>query len=237
MNLINDDCLIALTNIADKSVNLVIADLPYGQTDNEWDIKIDLDKLWKHLKRLGSNNCAYVFFTTTKFGFDLIASNKEWFRYDLVWDKVKSVGFLNAKKMPMRSHEMIYVFYNKLPTYNIVGNHILTKSQTSETLLNGNCYKNPKLKNMRNTYEPKLPVSILQYQTGSNSKNRNHPTEKPIDILEWIIRYYSNEGNTILDPTMGSGSTGVACKNLKRNFIGIEMDKTMFDGAVKRINE
>jgi len=238
MNLINDDCLNALTNIADKSVNLVIADLPYGQTDNTWDIKIDLVQLWQQLKRIGIPNCAYIFFTTTKFGFDLIASNKEWFRYDLVWHKSGSkAGFLNAKKMPMRSHEMIYVFYNKLPTYNIIGNHILTKSgNTGKPHLENGCYVNPKLMRLKTEYTPRLPVSVLEFESTNNSKKRYHATEKPIDLLEWLIRYYSNEGDTILDPTMGSGSTGVAASQMKRNFIGIEMDKDIYEVACKRIN-
>lgn len=235
MQLINDDCLIALTNIADKSVSLVIADLPYGQTNNAWDIKIDLVKLWSHLKRIGTTNCAYIFFTTTKFGFDLIASNKDWFRYDLIWQKNKPVGFLNAKKMPMRTHEMIYVFYNKLPTYNIVGNHTLATCKPQNCVMDKSCYgvKRP----VHSTYEPRLPTSILEFEATNNSKKRYHATEKPIPLLEWLIRYYSNEGETILDPTMGSGTTGVACLNMKRNFIGVEMDKTIYDVATERINK
>jgi DNA modification methylase len=235
MNLINDDCLNALTNIPDNSVNLVIADLPYGQTDNAWDIKIDLTKMWKHLKRVGTNNCAYIFFTTTKFGIDLITSNKDWFRYDLVWNKNKPVGFLNAMKMPMRSHEMIYVFYNKLPTYNIQGNHELTKRNTREVAFISGCYGN-KERPYKSEYTPRLPTSILNFDGVNTIKKRFHATEKPVDLLEWLIRYYSNEGDTILDPTMGSGSTGIACINMKRNFIGIEMDKGIFDVAQTRIN-
>lgn len=236
MDLINDDCLTALTSIADKSVNLVVADLPYGQTNNVWDIKIDLTKLWEHLKRIGTTNCAYIFFTTTKFGIDLILSNKDWFRYDLIWNKSKPVGFLNAKKMPMRSHEMIYVFYNKLPTYNIEGNHTKEKRIRNEQVSPDNsCYGTKRIAS--SDYTPRLPTSILNFETINNAKKRHHATEKPISILEWIIRYYSNEGDTILDPTMGSGSTGVACVNMKRKFIGIEMDKGIFDVACKRITE
>lgn len=236
MNLINDDCLTALTNIPDKSCHLVIADLPYGQTDNAWDIKIDLVKLWAHLKRVGTANCAYIFFTTTKFGFDLIASNKDWFRYDIVWRKDKPCGFLNAKKMPMRSHEMIYVFYNKLPTYNIEGNHILTKSVKKNCVKekDNGCYGI--IRPYKTEYTPRLPNSVLEFKTTSNSAKRHHTTEKPIPLLEWLIRYYSNEGDTILDPTMGSGSTGVAASLMKRNFIGIEMDKDIYEVACKRIN-
>lgn len=235
MNLINDDCLNALTNIADKSCHLVIADLPYGQTNNVWDIKIDLAKLWEHLKRVGTTNCAYMFFTTTKFGIDLIASNKDWFRYDLVWRKQRGVGCINSKKMPMRSHEMIYVFYNKLPTYNIEGNHTKQKRKGNDLPAKDGCYKIERV--VSTVYTPRLPLSVLEFDVTNNMKKRYHATEKPVDLLEWIIRYYSNEGDTILDPTMGSGSTGVACKNLKRNFIGIEMDKTIYDVAVSRMNE
>jgi DNA modification methylase len=235
MNLINDDCLNSLTNIADKSCHLVIADLPYGQTSNKWDVKIDLAKLWEQLKRIGTANCAYMFFTTTKFGIDLILSNKDWFRYDLVWRKDKGVGFINAKKMPMRGHEMIYVFYNKLPTYNIEGNHTKQKRKGNDIEAKEGCYNIERV--VSTVYTPRLPLSVLQFDGINNMKKRYHPTEKPVELLEWIIRYYSNEGDTILDPTMGSGSTGVACKNLKRNFIGIEMDKTIYDVAVSRINE
>jgi len=238
MNLINDDCLTTLTNIADKSCHLVIADLPYGQTNNAWDVKIDLAKLWEQLKRVGTTNCAYIFFTTTKYGIELIQSNKDWFRYDLVWNKVHSgAGFLNAKKMPMRSHEMIYVFYNKLPTYNIKDNHKFTAHYIEKNAISGTCYLSTKMCKMRNTYEPRLPNSVLTINGINTKKTRYHATEKPVDLLEWLIRYYSNEGDTILDPTMGSGSTGVACKNLNRKFIGIEMDKGIFDVACKRITE
>lgn len=234
MELINDDCLNALANVGDKSVSLVVADLPYGQTSNNWDIKINLTKLWEELKRVGTNNCAYMFFTTTKFGIDLIQSNKDWFRYDLVWRKDKGVGFINSKKMPMRSHEMIYVFYNKLPTYNIEGNHTKEKRKGNDKPAKDGCFNVVKV--VSTVYTPRLPLTVLEFNGINNSKKRYHSTEKPVDLLEWIIRYYSNEGDTVLDPTMGSGSTGVACLNLKRKFIGIEMDKDIFDVAVGRIN-
>lgn len=234
IKLINNDCLVALNDIPDNSINLVIADLPYGQTNCSWDIKIDLQKLWLQLKRICKINCAIIFFTTTKFGIDLIQSNKDWFRYDLVWTKDKPVGFLNAKRMPMRSHEMIYVFYNKLPTYNIEGNHKLTKQHKQNDGFIEGCYGAKR--QYKTEYTPRLPTSILDFKIINNIKKRFHATEKPVDLLEWLIKYYSNEGDTILDPTMGSGSTGVACKNLKRNFIGIEMDKGIFDIAQNRIN-
>jgi DNA modification methylase len=233
MELINDDCLNALTNIPDKSVNLVIADLPYGQTSNTLDIKIDLVKLWEHFKRVGTDNCAYMFFTTTKFGVELIQSNKEWFRYDLVWRKQKGVGFVNAKKMPMRTHELIYVFYKKLPTYNIDEYHTNQKRKGNDIEAKIGCYAIKRI--VSSVYTPRLPTSVLDFDTTNNAKKRFHQTEKPVDLLEYLIKYYSNQGDTVLDATMGSGSTGVACKNLNRNFIGIEMDKTIYDIAVERI--
>lgn len=233
IKLINNDCLVALKDVSDNSIDLVIADLPYGQTNNNWDIKINLTELWLQLKRICKSNCAIMFFTTTKFGIDLIQSNKDWFRYDLVWTKDKPVGFLNAKRMPMRCHEMVYVFYNKLPTYNIEGNHVLTKNNTQKTEYLNSCYGVKR--RCKTEYTPRLPTSILNFKTINNMTKRFHATEKPVDLLEWLIKYYSNEGDIILDPTMGSGSTGVACKNLKRNFIGIEIDKDIFDIAQNRI--
>jgi site-specific DNA-methyltransferase (adenine-specific) len=151
-------------------------------------------------------------------------------------NKEVGVGFLNSKKMPMRSHEMIYVFYNKQPTYNIVGNHIATPRNDANRISKTNsCYGEKKGQSY--DYTPRLPLSILDFERINNGKKRYHVTEKPIPLLEWLIKYYSNEGDTILDPTMGSGSTGVACKNLNRKFIGIEMDKVIFDIAFSRINK
>lgn len=230
------DCLEVLDSIDTNKVKLVIADLPYGQTDNDWDTKIDLNKLWIQLKRIGTNNCCYIFFTTTRFGYDLIASNPKWFRYDLVWNKKGSkAGFLNAKKQPMRGHEMIYIFYDKLPTYNIDDNHKLVSSGNTGNANNGSCYSNPDLKRMRTTYEPRLPQSVLDFEAMNTRKHRDHPTQKPIELLEWLIKYYSNEGDTILDPTCGSGSTLVACQNLNRNGIGIELDPLYYNTAKNRL--
>ncbi len=234
--LLQGDCLEVLDSLPTNKINLVIADLPYGQTDNDWDIKINLTELWKQLKRVCTNNCAYIFFTTTRFGYDLIASNPKLFRYDLVWNKVKPAGFLNGKKQPMRLHEMIYVFYEKLPTYNINDNHKLIGSNITGDPIGGSCYSNPHLTQMRTVYEPKLPQSILTFLTINTKKKRLHSTQKPVELLEWIIKYYSNEGDYILDPTCGSGSTLVACKNLKRNCYGIEMNETIYNTAKNRLD-
>ena len=230
------DCLDVLDSLPTNKINLVILDLPYGSTDNEWDIKINLDLLWSKLKRVCTNKCAYIFFTTTRFGYDLICSNPKWFRYDLIWNKVKPAGFLNAKKQPMRVHEMMYVFYDKLPTYNIDDNHKLVSSGNTGNPINGSCYSNPVLKRMKTVHEPRLPQSILNFVTVNNRQKRFHPTEKPNELLEWIIKYYSNEGDTILDPTCGAGGTLLACKNLNRNCYGIEMNETYYNTAKNRLD-
>jgi DNA modification methylase len=232
--LYNGDCLEVLKNIADSSVDLVIADLPYGQVKCEWDVIIDMTKLWEQLLRVGKERTAYVFFCTTKFGYSLIESNKKMFRYDLVWEKPNSrAGFLLSKKMPLRKHEMIYIFYNKLPTYNIEDNHVKQFETVYEGVKQTVVYGSTFAGSSKKVWEPGLPGSIISCNVNSKKK---HPTEKPQGILEWLIKYYSKRGDVILDPTMGSGTTGVACKTLGRSFIGIEMNKEYFDIATAQIS-
>jgi DNA modification methylase len=236
--LYNGDCLEVLKTLADSSIDLVITDLPYGQTACDWDIAIDMTKLWAQLLRVGKDNTAYVFFCSTKFGYSLIESNKKMFRYDLVWQKPDCrAGFLNARKMPLRNHEMIYIFYKKLPTYNIEDNHVKIQESLFNKKPGDSVYLN---KNGSNTsgkiYEPGLPGSVISCVVNRSKKQRKHPTEKPQGILEWLIKYYSKRGGVVLDPTMGSGSTGVACKTLSRSFIGIEMNKEYYDVASAQIS-
>ena len=394
--LFNGDCLEVMKTLEDKSIDLVFCDLPYGQTSCKWDCKIDLVEFWKQIMRIKKLNTPIFFTTTTKFGVELIQSapKKCFFRYDLVWVKSAPAGFLCAKKMPMRKHEMIYVFYEKLPfydlsrhthkflkkeevikkvkrdsTYGKIETHDLKtgknnavprydpplpvsvvkeegcygeKVSNSEAKYGQKCaqqydpplpvsvvkedtggatgkediYGNPnrdiedykkcgkKGKNQvlydpplpvsvvkedkhtlygevkelgiphTSTYDPPLPVSVVkeEYNTkegiiynGGNplpindysssgrkgsesaydpplpttmleikSTRGKHSTEKPVALMEWVLSYYSKEGDIILDPTMGSGSTGVACKNLNRKFIGIEMDAEIFEVAKSR---
>jgi len=233
IELYNDDCMNVLDNI-NHTIDLVILDLPYGQTSCDWDKKIDLQLLWTKLKKISKPNTAYIFFTTTKFGIELIQSNPKWFRYDIVWHKLNSgSGFLNAKKMPLRNHEMIYVFYNKLPTYNVSLYH--TKKVTTKTLPCQTKIYAGKKYSLHTEYEPRLPRSVLEYSTTNKSKKGFHSTEKPVELLKWLIQYYSNENDVVLDPTMGSGSTGVACKGLNRYFIGIEKNKEFYDIACDRL--
>ena len=233
MNLINGDCLNELKNIEDNSIDLCILDLPYGILELKWDKKIDLDKLWIELKRIGKDNTPYFFFCDMKLAVEIINSNPKWYRYDLVIQKSNKVGFFNGRKMPMREHELLIVFYKKLPTYNIDDYHIKIKKTQSKRLDNS-IYGNRKNKNhIIHINDPPLPSSILKMENKKDKKY--HKTQKSQDILEWIIKYYSNENDTILDATMGGGSTGVACKTLNRKFTGIEMDDNIFEIAKNRI--
>jgi len=378
MTLINGDCLNEMKKLADNSIDLIFCDLPYGQTSCKWDCKIDLEEFWKQVMRIKKLNTPLFFTTTTKFGVELInsAPKKCPFRYDIVWVKSSNCGFLSAKKMPMRKHEMVYVFYEKLPFYDLSSHthKFIKEGKKSEGDKGNECYgkfkyynngekgyepplpvsvvkeeedpqynkerkiatygnnKEIRKKNERGlTYDPPLPVSVvkeeskegLAYKPSFNQSNnadneyremgrkggesaydpplptsvvkdgsvneeyeglygglkapeyvsnnieRNklrrkykkegksesaydpplpttmleikstrgkHSTEKPVALMEWVLKYYSKEGDVVLDPTMGSGSTGVACKNMNRNFIGIEMDKEIFKIAESRVN-
>jgi site-specific DNA-methyltransferase (adenine-specific) len=285
MNLIQGDCLEKMKDISDNSVDLLFCDLPYGQTSCKWDCLIELELFWKQVNRICKAECPMFFTCSTKFGVSLINSNPKNFRYDLVWVKSAPCGFLNAKKMPMKKHEMIYVFYRKLPFYDLSSHsHKFLKEQVIKTEelckydVNKNAYgggkegriKISKKKQDHETkYDPPLPNSVIKENTNRNSElygkledngytseerktnvydpplpnsileikseKGKHATQKPTDLIEWCLKYYSKEGDTILDPTMGSGSTGVACKNMNRNFIGIEKDEEIFKIASERI--
>ena len=234
MELIHGECLEELNNIHSKSVDCFICDLPYGSTNCKWDKKIDLDLLWRELKRIAKNdNTPYFFFCDMRLAVEIINSNPKMFRYDIVIHKSNKVGFLLSKKMPMREHELLLVFYKKLPTYNIQENHKKNVIKNKPYTFNSSVY-GVGVKPGRYYYDPPLPTSIIKMYNPTN--RRFHSTEKSQNVLEWIIKYYTNEGDTILDPTMGSGSTGVACKSLNRSFIGIELDDEYFNVSNDRIN-
>ena len=233
MKLLNGDCLELLKDIEPKSVDLVFCDLPYGQTFCDWDNKIDLTKLWVEFKRIAKPNTPFFFTCTTKFGYELIKSNEKWFRYDLVWEKSSPCCFLSAKKMPMRKHEMIYVFYEKLPLYDISSHqHKFVLFRDAYSAGESHLYGNSKCSE-RHKYDPPLPTSILTV----NSERGKHRTQKPTELMKWVLKYYSKEEDVILDPTMGSGSMGVACKDMNRQFIGIEIDKDIYKVACERLLE
>jgi len=244
------DCLEVMKDIKDNSIDAIICDLPYGTTQNKWDSVIPLDLMWYEYERIIKNNGAIVLFSDSIFTAKLILSNEKLFKYELVWDKVVPSGFLNANKMPMRRHENILLFYKKLPTYNKqmkprnpnahslgrVENYTKSKGKAEQS--NYGVINDKKINKIKD-YSLKNPDSILEFTKG-NSRGKYkklHPTQKPLKLLEWLVKTYTNQGDTILDNTMGSGTTGVACKNLNRNFIGIEKDKNYFDIASKRIKE
>ena len=245
MNLIKGDCLIELKNIPDKSVDFVFLDLPYHCTGCKWDQKIDLSALWKELKRIARGDRTPFFFScTTKFGYELIKANEKWFRWDLVWKKNRAAGFLNAYKLPMRKHEMIYCFSKKTPEYD-VSSHKTGKTKIgnskgdiylAEAAINSeNYYHKDHTKQILNAPLPTSDITPSSWCEFNNDENTGHRTAKPVALMEFLLKYWTKPGWTVLDPTMGSGSMGIACKNMGRNFIGIELDPEIYDLAKKRI--
>jgi site-specific DNA-methyltransferase (adenine-specific) len=237
--LLKGDCLEEMKKIERNYVDMVLVDLPYGQTSCDWDVKIDLVAMWKELERICKSNCNYIFFTTTKFGVELINSRPSWFRYDLVWEKSVAVGHLSANKMPMRSHEMIYVFgkpsakgkiYNPQKT---PGNPYKKKAHINNTKDVYGQIGQPELENKSGDRHPR---SVQKFSQDCVFKKTFHRTQKPINICEWLIKTYSNEGDVVMDFTMGSGSTIISSINTNRKYIGIEMNDEIFDIAMKRIN-
>jgi len=353
--LIHGDCIEELKKLKDNTVDLLFCDLPYGQTNCQWDCLIDLSQFWKEVNRVCKDTTPMFFCCSTRFGVSLINSNPKNFRYDMVWVKSSPCGFLNAKKMPMKKHEMLYVFYRKLPLYDLSSHThkfikptprdvklteesiygtidrpdckerqscsnyepalpttVIKEEKFQTSILYGNGGKDKqkktprkikilekaeyvptlptsilreeceslygtekgkvfiydedgKLRNSETRYEPPLPVTVLR-ETDTNqcydgnvtynyeerdgaiyepplpnsileikSEKRKHATQKPTALIEWCLKYYSKEGDTILDPTAGSGSTAVACKNMKRNYICIEKDPEIFKVMEERL--
>jgi site-specific DNA-methyltransferase (adenine-specific) len=243
------DCLEEMKTIDDDSVDFIFCDLPYGHTSCKWDCKIDLDKFWIEIMRIKKLRTPIFMTTTTKFGVELINSAPKNcpFRYDLVWVKSHSTSFLHAKHRPMTKHELVYVFYERLPFYDLSSHkHKLsqyigvkedkqTNNYKAKRIIykdeNGNVIKEGQSGKNHTKYNPPLPTSILEVK----SVKGKHSTEKPVALIEWLLKYFSKEGDVVLDPTMGSGSTGVACKNLNRKFIGIELDDDIFEVATTRL--
>lgn len=230
-----------MKEIPDKSIDMVLCDLPYGTTHNKWDVIIPFGDLWMEYNRICKDNAAILLFAQGMFYCDLVNSNKKMFRYNLIWDKQLKSGFLNAKRMPLRQHEEIAVFYKKMPTYNPQFNkgqplHSKGTSYIAKEIINNN-YGNFNIpNNERVGSTKKYPSSILSFQKPHPSV-AVHPTQKPIDLLKWLIKTYTNEKDIILDNCMGSGSTGVAAINTNREFIGIELEENYFDIAERRIKE
>ena len=246
INLIHGDCLVEMRSLPDKSVDMVLCDLPYevlnkSNKNAQWDRLLPFDKLWEQYERVIKDNGAIVLFAQGMFTAQLMMSNPKLWRYNLVWDKILISGFLNARRMPLRSHEDICVFYKSLPTYNPQmreGKPLHSKgSSYKEKELTNNCYGSLGVTDdERKGSTDKYPTSIVRFQKPHPSI-AVHPTQKPVALLEYLIKTYSNEGDTILDNAMGSGSTMVACVNTKRNGIGIELDDNYFKIAQERVKE
>ncbi|WWQ70393.1 hypothetical protein mEp515_06 [Escherichia phage mEp515] len=231
VTLLPGDCLELMKSIPDRSVNLILCDLPYGTTRNKWDSVIDLTSLWNEYKRI---NCGAIVLTAqTPFDKVLGASNIGMLRYEWIWRKEAGTGFLNAKRVPLKNHENVLVFYDKRPTYN---------PQMREGF---KPYKRKKGRETSTNYNPsgivttvsgakRYPVTVLEFPRDSA---KLHPTQKPVALMEYLIKTYTNECDLVLDNCMGSGTTGVACMNTNRRFIGIEKDEKYFEIASNRINE
>lgn len=237
--LLQGDCLELLPTIQDNSVDLILADLPYGMTVNKWDSVIPLEPLFEQYERVIKDHGAVLLFGMGKFGASLImnAPSKMPYRYEWIWQKTMPVGFLNTNRMPLRAHENIYVFYKHLPTYNPqmrTGFKPYDRGYVADK--GGRNYGT-----LSNNYNPhkssgdRFPVDVITF--GNGNHHISHPTQKPVDLLKYLIKTYTNEGMTVLDNCMGSGSTGVAAKQLNRNFIGMELDPKYFEIAKQRINE
>lgn len=228
------DCLKLMDNIPDKSVDMILTDLPYGTTQCKWDSIIPFEPLWQQYNRIIKDNGAIVLFGTEPFSSHLRLSNLKNYKYDWIWDKVKGTGFLNAKKQPMCNHELISVFYKKQCIYNPqkTQGHIKKKSYRRKEL------QTDVYGEMKNdyTYESteRYPRSIQVFSTDTQNSSL-HPTQKPVALCEYMIKTYTNPGDIVLDSCAGSGTTGVAAKNLGRKFIGIELDEKYFEIAKNRI--
>ena len=239
------DCLELMKEIPDKSVDMILCDLPYGATHNKWDSVIPTDKLWEQYSRVIKDNGAIVLFAQGLFTHKLVASNMKYFRYSLIWDKVRTTGFLNANRMPLRRHEDILVFYKSLPTYNPQmteggepshsrGTKWKDKGKAQDKGLTYGKYDHMDYSTSFDRTQ-KYPTSIIRV---SNIVQKNlHPTQKPLELCEWLVKTYTNENELVLDKCMGSGSTGVACIKTNRNFIGFELDDKYFNIAKERLEK
>jgi len=270
LKLIHGDCLEEMKKLPDRSIDLFLCDLPYGCLTNNknatrkrfvdgedtgttithqviggcaWDIPIDLEKFWEQVERLmKDDHTPIIHFCNTKFGYELIKSKEKWFRYDLVWSKSNGVGFLSANKMPLRSHENIYVFSKKGARYNridIEGDFEKSHSRGKATQGNTNTYNGgqplPIVETKDNTHT-RCVLSVIECKREGRKKG-NHPTQKPDDLYKWLIERYSNPGDTILDPTAGSFASCFTANDLGRQAIGIEKDDKFYEKALSLVKE
>ena len=242
-NIYNMDCLEGMKQIPDGTIDAVICDLPYGMLDKDnehtkWDCAIPFDLLWAEYRRITKPNAAVVLFGSGMFTADLMHSNPKMWRYNLIWKKGNRVsGFMQAKKAPLRNHEDIVVFYRQQPTYN----PIMTKGERNhetakELQYSSRLYANTDIVRIQNTSDMKYPKSVIDIDKEFDLSEIFHPTQKPVDLLRYLVLTYTNEGDTVLDNCMGSGTTAIACIKERRHFIGFELNKEYFNKACKRID-
>ena len=230
IELFQGDCLEIMKNIPDKSIDMILCDLPYGTTQCKWDTIIPFEDLWKQYNRVIKTDGAIVLFGSEPFSSSLRMSNIKKYKYDWVWDKKQAGNVLNAKRQPLKTFENIIVFNTK---------SYYPQMRTGKLRKKGGLNKQPEITgkvdlNYTTYNDQYYPIAILEF-SNANKRNRLHPTQKPVELLEYLINTYTKENETVLDNCMGSGSTGVACKNLNRNFIGIELDNNYFNIAKERI--
>lgn len=232
------DCLELMNGIKDKSIDMILCDLPYGRTQNRWDTIIPFDKLWRQYDRVIKDNGIIALFSDGLFMADLMNSNRSMWRYNIVWDKVLTSGFLNANKQPLRQHEEVVIFYKNQPTYNPQKtkgkpNHNKGKPKANK---NNNYGEFKFLDNREELGDMKHPTSVQRFSKPHPSIMK-HPTEKSTELCEWLIKSYTNKGDLVLDNCLGSGTTAIAAINTHRNYMGIELDENYFNIAKERIEE
>lgn len=239
------DCFDIFPILEPRCIDLVLCDMPYGITQCKWDSLIDLDKMWIELKRICKQKCVYAFTGSQPFTTTLINSNRKWFKYCWVWQKTCGVGFINSHNRPIKYHEDIVIFspasaaiggdnmtynpQNLIPFNQLMKNRIDRNRSETMNSKKSSAYGSEYIQQFSN-----YPTTIIKFK---NDATKMHPTQKPLALMEYLIKTYSNEGNMVLDFCMGSGTTGVACINTNRRFIGIEKEKKYFDIAERRLNE
>lgn len=231
--LLQGDCLELMKKIPDNSVDMILCDLPYGTTRNKWDVIIPFEALWERYNHIIKKNGVIALFCDGLFMAELMQSNKKMWRYNLIWDKQRGSDFLNANVKPLKCHEEISIFYKKKPTYNKQLWYSTPYKRTKNGSLSDN-YGNRKAAYTESLDGARNPLSILSY---SKNGSKLHPTQKPVELCEYLIKTYTNENDVVLDNCMGSGTTGVACVNTNRNFIGMELDENYFNIAKDRIEK
>ena len=232
--LLHGDCLELMKDIPNGSIDMILTDLPYGMTAPKWDEYIDMVELWKQYNRIIKKNGTIALFASQPFTTKIISSNEKDFRYCWYWLKNQGTNFFHAKRMPIRKIEEICIFKKGKYYPQITDGHIPTNS--AKGCSNGKAYHGTNTRDYEGGKTTRFPTNILEFKCVDNY-SRLHSSEKPVDLLEYLIKTYTNEGETVLDNSMGSGTTGVACVNTNRNFIGMELDEGYFNIATNRIQE